>query len=70
VATDSGPVWTTAASAFPFDVTIGGEVVTVTNITGTTSPQTFTVTRSINRAVKNQSAGSSVSLTHPAILSL
>jgi hypothetical protein len=73
VATSSGPVWVDSAayaSEFPFNVTVGGEVMSVTAITGTTSPQTFTVTRSVNGVVKNQLAGESVSLTQPMILSL
>lgn len=70
VTTTSGPVWTTAAGDFPFDVTVGGEVWTVTAITGATSPQTFTVTRSINGVVKPHKAGTALSLTHPMILAL
>lgn len=47
---------TTAANPaeFPFDVMLAGERVTVTAITGTTSPQTATITRSINGIVKAQ----------------
>lgn len=69
VATSSGPVWVdsaTYASEFPFDCRIGGEVVTVTAIAGTTSPQTFTVTRSVNGVVKAHSSGASISLDQPA----
>jgi hypothetical protein len=43
VETTSGPVWTTTADDFPFDVSVGGIKATVTNITGGSSPQTFTV---------------------------
>ncbi|HYS41957.1 MAG TPA: hypothetical protein VEO01_40585 [Pseudonocardiaceae bacterium] len=43
VVTPSGPLWTVAADDFPLYVTIGGLRITVTNITGSTSPQTFTV---------------------------
>ena len=69
--TNSGsPLWTTAAADFPFDVTIAGEQITVTNITGTSSPQTFTVTRSVNGVVKAQSAGAAVALFHAPILAL
>lgn len=52
VATPSGPLWTTAAADFPFDLRCEGERVTVTNITGAASSQTFTVTRSVNGIVK------------------
>ena len=65
VSTTSGPVWinsTDHASMFPFDIRIGGERVTVTAISGTTSPQTFTVTRSVNGISKSHDAGVSLSL--------
>lgn len=70
VATTSGPLWTTAAGDFPFPVTIAGEVVTVTNITGASSPQTFTVVRSVNGVVKSHSAGTALSLARPMIAAL
>lgn len=64
------PLWTTSAAEFPFDIVIAGERITVTNITGTSSPQTFTVTRSVNGVVKAQSSGADVRLFQPAILSM
>jgi hypothetical protein len=73
VTTTSGPVWVDSAayaSEFPFDITMGGEVMSVTAITGTTSPQTFTVTRSVNGVVKDQLAGADIVLSQPMILSL
>lgn len=70
VATTRGPVWTTDPAEFPFDVTCGGEVMRVTAITGTSSPQTFTVQRSINGVVKGHSAGVDVRLAYPAIVAL
>lgn len=45
-------IWTRTATAFPFDIYVGGERMTVTNVTSATSPQTFTVTRSVNGVVK------------------
>lgn len=45
-------LWTINDAEFPFDIIVGGERMTVTDITGATSPQTFTVTRSINGVVK------------------
>jgi hypothetical protein len=69
VATASGPLWTTSVPEFPFDVRLGGEVVTVTNITGASSPQTFTVTRSVNGVTKSHAAGADVRLAQPLILS-
>ncbi|MEV7470276.1 hypothetical protein AB0O20_27785 [Streptomyces kronopolitis] len=70
VATTSGPLWTTAAGDMPFDVRVGGEVVRVTAVTGTSSPQTFTVTRSINGVVKSQSAGADVRLATQPVIAL
>jgi hypothetical protein len=63
-------LWTTSAGDFPFDITVGGERMTVTNITGASSPQTFTVIRSINSVIKSQVSGTDVRLWQPMILSL
>jgi hypothetical protein len=71
VTTTSGPVWVDSAtypSEFPFDIMVGGEIMTVTAITGTTSPQTFTVTRSANEIVKSQLSGTDVRLRYPMIV--
>lgn len=66
VRSESGSwLWTTDATDFPFDIKIGGEVMTVTNITGTSSPQTFTVTRSVNEVVKTHDTGATVELARP-----
>lgn len=70
VTTTSGPVWTQDAAEFPFDVRCGGEVMTVTNITSSTSPQTFTVTRSTNGVSKSHAAGTALSLADPAVYAL
>lgn len=71
VATDpTGPLWTTDTAQFPFDIRVSGERMTVTGITGSSSPQTFTVARSINTVAKAQNAGASVNLWQPMILSL
>lgn len=43
VATLAGPLWSTDADDFPLTVNVGGLPVTVTNISGGSSPQTFTV---------------------------
>lgn len=58
----TGFLWTTGttvtnATDFPMDIMIDGERMTVTAISGTSSPQTFTVTRSVNGIVKSHSAG-------------
>lgn len=73
VSTTSGPIWVTTAlhsAEFPFDILCDGELVTVTSITGTSSPQTFTVTRSVNGIVKAHDAGASVALAVPTYLAL
>lgn len=66
VATTSGALWTVDAAEVPFDVRVGGERVTVTAVAGASSPQTFTVTRSVNGVVKAHDAGAVVSLWTPA----
>jgi hypothetical protein len=58
------PLWTT--TDVPFDIVIAGEHITVTAVSGTSSPQTFTVTRSVNGVVKAQLAGAAISLFAPA----
>ncbi|MFD4551420.1 hypothetical protein [Streptomyces sp. NPDC058466] len=70
VATTSGPIWTTSGGEMPFDITVAGEVMRVTAISGAASPQTFTVTRSVNGVVKAQLSAADVRLTHPAIVAL
>jgi hypothetical protein len=64
--TDEVALW----QEFPFDISVGGEVMTVTSISSGTSPQTFTVTRSINGVVKTQTAGTDVRLAYPTIIAL
>lgn len=61
VATTSGPLWTTTAYNFPFDIEVGGIVVTVTAVSGASSPQTFTVTG----VVKALASGLDVKLYSP-----
>ena len=63
--TTTGPRFVRSADdseSMPFDILVGGERMTVTSVTGTTSPQTFTVTRSINGIVKAHSSGEEVRL--------
>jgi hypothetical protein len=69
VTTTAGQVWTTSGS-FPFDIVIDREQMTVTNITSATSPQTFTVTRSVNGVVLAHNAAAPVRLFHPMTLGL
>ncbi|MFJ2200848.1 hypothetical protein [Streptomyces violaceusniger] len=73
IATGSGPVWVDSAtypSDFPFDVLMAGERMTVTAISGLTSPQTFTVVRSVNGVSKAQSAGAAIRLFAPSYVAL
>jgi hypothetical protein len=69
-ANSSSPLWTTGAADFPFDITVGGERMTVTSISGSSSPQTFTVARAVNAVAKAQTVGTDVRLFQPMILSL
>lgn len=73
VATTSGPVWVDTAghaSQFPFDINVGGEIMTVTAISSTVSPQSFTVTRSTNGITKAHAAGTPVALAHSVVPAL
>ncbi|MEU9888676.1 hypothetical protein [Sphaerisporangium sp. NPDC051011] len=54
---------------FPWDITIGGERMTVAMVEGT-QPQTFGVTRSVNGVVKSHNPGAGVELFKPAIYAL
>lgn len=58
----SGVLWTTDPADWPFDIAVGGERMTVTHVTGTSSPQSMTVTRSVNGVSKSQLAGADVRL--------
>jgi len=69
----AGPPWITSTNFpadFPFNAKLGGEVITVLGITGTTSPQTWQVIRAVNGISKPQRAGTAVSLARPAIAPL
>lgn len=68
VADTGGERWTTDPTDMPFDILVGGERMTVTAITGTSSPQTFTVTRAINGVAKAHSAGEAVALARRATI--
>lgn len=61
----TGTTWIDSATYptfFPFDIDLRGEQVTVTAIVGTSSPQTFTVTRSVNGVVLAHPAATKVCL--------
>lgn len=54
------------AGSLPFNIKMAGEEIQVTAVTGTTSPQTFTIVRSINGVVKSHVAGEPIELATPA----
>ena len=70
VAVAVGPLWTTNTADLPLTIVVGGEEMTVTAVSGTASPQTFTVVRSANGIAKNHAAGATVRLATPAIVAL
>jgi len=70
VNSDDEYLWTTDPAEFPFDVNIGGERMTVTAITGTSSPQTFTVVRGVNGVFSFHGPGVDVRLWTAAHVSL
>jgi hypothetical protein len=62
VAVTIGPLWSTDAAEDPFEIIVGGEVMTVTDVQLVSSPQLFVVTRSVNGVVKAHDAGAPVRL--------
>jgi hypothetical protein len=62
IATTAGPIWSTSG---PYDLMVAGEQITVTTMTGASSPQTATVIRSVNGVVMAQTAGTAISLYQP-----
>jgi hypothetical protein len=69
VATTAGnDLWITGA--VNFDIIIAGEQIHVSNISGTSSPQTFTVTRAVNGVSKAQASGAAIALARPATVAL
>jgi hypothetical protein len=67
VATASGPLWVREVD---FDIRVGGEVMRVTGISGASSPQTFTVTRSVNGISKAHASGAPIEMLIPARVAL
>ncbi|MBN0043127.1 hypothetical protein JS756_03150 [Streptomyces actuosus] len=73
VAVTDGPLWITSSDYpgdFPFDAILGGERVTVTGITGSSSPQAWAVIRSVNGISKTHASGTDVPVAEPAIVPL
>ncbi|MFG2056695.1 hypothetical protein ACGFI9_21995 [Micromonospora sp. NPDC048930] len=71
--TAANGVWVTGNTAtnptdFPMDVVVGGERITLSEITGTTSPQTATISaRGLNGMQRSWPAGTPVDAAAPAI---
>ncbi len=60
----------TYAAQFPFTARIEGEPVVVTAISGTSSPQTFTVTRATDGSARAHSSGAAIQLHPPVVWAL
>ncbi|MGL5910924.1 MAG: hypothetical protein ACRCZP_13030, partial [Phycicoccus sp.] len=61
------PLWTTAADDFPMTVDVAGVPVTVTAISGASSPQTFTIPAGLPKAV---TVNQPVALWNPPVLGM
>lgn len=60
VSVSEGQIWTHTDG--DFDIIVGGERMTVTAVAGSSSPQTLTVTRSVNGITKSHQSGAEVHL--------
>lgn len=69
VASLNGMIWVTG-SGLSIPVFMAGELVTVTAISGASSPQTFTVVRSVNGVVKTQPTGGVVRTARRATIGI
>ncbi len=70
VSTTTGPLWTVQPYDLPFTVRVGAEEMTVTAVSGSSSPQTFTVTRAVNGVAQSHDSGAAVTLAVPSIRAL
>lgn len=82
VTSTGGVLWTTTAadwstgsngtspSGAGLFIVINGEIMRVTNISGSSSPQTFTVVRHVNGVQRTHPAGSPVHVAYPARVGL
>lgn len=68
VSSAADELWDTAITSVP--IMMDGEKMTLTAVSGASSPQTFTVTRSVNGVVKSHSAGESIYLYDPSSIAL
>jgi hypothetical protein len=69
-ANDSSQLWSTAGGDYPQDWVVDGERVTVTAVSGGSSPQAATVTRSVNGVTKSHLANAAVTLWPPPVIGL
>lgn len=66
-----GTLWTTNSGDWPVLIKMGGELMSVGAISGTSSPQTFSsITRSVNGVVKGHSVGEQVNVAQPVYLGI
>jgi len=70
VATTSGPLWSTSGADVPFDIGVSGQRITVTNVAGASSPQTFTVTPGVNGVTTNLASGDPVAAWYTPVAAL
>ena len=68
--TDSTQLWSVNAADYPQNWMTDGEEVTVTAMSGSSSPQTATVTRSVNGVVKSHLSGAAVTTWPPPVIGL
>lgn len=66
----TGALWSVAGGDYPLSWVVDGERVTVTAMSGGSSPQTATVVRSANGVVKSHLAGAVITLWPPPVIGL
>ncbi len=65
------PLWTSSAGEFPLNIEVGGELITLSAIAATASPQSATVSaRSVNGVVKAHLAGAAVQVADFSVYAL
>lgn len=67
---DAVPIDAAVADDLPRHMMCEGELITVTVVSGSSAPQTWTVTRSVNGVVKSHLANVAISLAHPFVMAL
>lgn len=68
IETTTGALWSTTDE--PYDIGSDGEQITLTVVTGASSPQTGTATRSVNGVSKTHADNAAISLWRPSVLAL